>query len=271
MKLNKINNVKGLFITGTDTGVGKTYISQKILQQLSAQSISCVAMKPVASGAVQTEHGLRNADALTLQSAANVDVPYELLNPYCFEPAIAPHLAAQQSGVVIDQSVIIEAFESLSRLADVVIVEGVGGWSVPLNTKQSLSVASLAEQLQLPVVLVVALRLGCINHALLSCDAIANSQCDLLGWIANNCVNNFNTADECVSTLQDQIVQPLLANFPCHDGKDRNDEKDGRDGSDGKSSYAGNIGDKNSTNSVATKTNDCRDTVFDLEQLLLNS
>ncbi|VAX01616.1 Dethiobiotin synthetase [hydrothermal vent metagenome] len=219
MKLNKTN--KGLFITGTDTDVGKTFITQKILMQLSAQSISCVAMKPVASGAIATSSGLRNDDALILQKASNIFVPYDLINPYCFEPAIAPHLAAQVSGVTIQTSVILDAFYELQRLADVVIVEGVGGWQVPLNTQITnlLSVASLAEQLNLPVVLVVGLRLGCINHALLTANAITNSQCTMAGWVANEIDDTFLSADDCISTLQNQIDKPLMANVAWHHKK----------------------------------------------------
>lgn len=211
-----LNRPKGLFITGTDTAVGKTFVTQRILQQLNSQSISCVAMKPIASGAIQTDNGLRNDDALKLQQACNVTVPYELLNPYCFEPAIAPHLAAQQSGIVIQSKVILDAFHELCLLADVVLVEGVGGWQVPLNTdaENVLSVASLAAQMKLPIVMVVGLRLGCINHALLTYQAIQNSSCSMAGWVANEVDTQFSTANDCVATLKKQIFLPLLANLP---------------------------------------------------------
>ncbi len=211
-----LSKPKGLFITGTDTAVGKTFVTQRILQQLNSQSISCVAMKPVASGAIQTENGLRNDDALKLQQACNVTVPYELLNPYCFESAIAPHLAAQQSGVEIHSNVILDAFYELSLLAEVVIVEGVGGWQVPLNTDANnvLSVSSIAAQMQLPIVMVVGLRLGCINHALLTYQAIQNSPCSIAGWVANAVDTEFSSANDCVSTLKKQLFSPLLANLP---------------------------------------------------------
>ncbi len=244
MKLNNTQHKtsKGFFITGTDTDVGKTFITQKILQQLSAQSISCVAMKPVASGAVATADGLRNDDALKLQRASSISVPYDLMNPYCFEPAIAPHLAAQMSGVTIQSSVILDAFQELTNLADVVIVEGVGGWQVPLNiqAENSLSVARLAELINLPIILVVGLRLGCINHALLSSAAINNSQCSIAGWIANNIDNNFLSANDSVETLQNQIASPLLANVAWQH-----------------------------THDLSYKTNDL--TIFDLDQILLHS
>ncbi len=218
----KSNNKKprGLFITGTDTAVGKTYVTQRILAQLKAQSISCVAMKPVASGAPQTEMGLRNDDALKLQQASSVQVPYDLINPYCFEPAIAPHLAAQQSGVVIQASVILEAFNELCSLAEVVIVEGVGGWQVPLNveTNEVFSVATLAEQMKLPVVLVVGLRLGCLNHAQLSYYSIYDSQCQFAGWVANNVEYGLLNSREQIQFLQQQLSVPLLAQFSlCRD------------------------------------------------------
>ncbi len=221
MKLNNTQHKtsKGFFITGTDTDVGKTFITQKILQQLSAQSISCVAMKPVASGAVATADGLRNDDALILQQESTVTAPYELINPYCFEPAIAPHLAARMSGVTIQSSVILDAFHELTGLAEVVIVEGVGGWQVPLNTQADsiLSVASLAELINLPIILVVGLRLGCINHALLSTNSICNSQCSMAGWIANNIDDQFLSANDCIDTLQNQISTPLIANVTWQD------------------------------------------------------
>jgi len=214
MTLN--NNFKGLFITGTDTAVGKTYVTQRILEQLTSQSISCVGMKPVASGAVKTSDGLRNDDALKLQHASSIAAPYELINPYCFEPAIAPHLAAQQAGVVINASVIFDAFKKLSLLADVVIVEGVGGWFVPLNTEagQSLTVATLAMQLHLPIVLVVGLRIGCLNHALLTHYTIYRQQCEMAGWIANDIDNELLFAQQQIDLLQDQISAPLLAHLP---------------------------------------------------------
>jgi len=215
MKSNN-SKVRGLFVTGTDTGVGKTHVTEQILRQLGSQSISCVAMKPVASGAIQTANGLRNEDALKLQQASSVDAPYELVNPYCFESAVAPHIAAQQTGVSIDSKVIVRAFEELVTLADVIIVEGVGGWQVPLNTEQGLelSVASLAEQLQLPVLLVVGLRVGCINHALLSDYTIYNGASSLAGWIANSIDKDLMFADEQIEYLQQQLLSPLLAKLP---------------------------------------------------------
>jgi dethiobiotin synthetase len=239
----KLNKAKGLFITGTDTAVGKTYVTQRILQQLSSQSISCIAMKPVASGAIKTTEGLRNNDALKLQQAANVNVPYELINPYCFEPAIAPHLAAQQSGVVIEPSIILDAYHELSSRADVVIVEGVGGWQVPLNTQSNkvYSISTLAEQLQLPVVLVVGLRLGCLNHAQLSAYSIYNSQCSLVGWIANTVEKDLLHSKEQVQFLQDQISSPLLGHLSW------------------------------SNNKIGSQNNFIYDEVIDLDHLLINS
>lgn len=238
----KSNKPRGLFITGTDTGVGKTYVTEQILNQLSSQSISCVAMKPVACGATQTPNGLRNADAMKLQQASSVEVPYELLNPYCFEPEIAPHLAAQQAGVAIELSIILSAFEALSLLSDVIIVEGLGGWQVPLNLQSAkpLFISTLAAQLQLPVVLVVALQLGCLNHALLNYHTIYNSECSMAGWVANRLNKNFISADACVETLEKQITAPLLA-------------------------YLSHADDKFKPNSSIN------DDVFDLDHLLINS
>lgn len=201
-------NFNGLFITGTDTEIGKTTVCLRILQQLAGESLSCVGMKPVASGAVQTYDGLRNDDAVKLQQASTVDVKYEWINPYCFKLPIAPHIAAQQENIEIKPASIQYAYKQLSTQAEIVLVEGVGGWSVPFS--DTFSVAQLAQILNLPVVLVVGLRLGCINRALLSVESISHSQCRLAGWVANSLQQDYDFQQQTIETLQQKITAPLL-------------------------------------------------------------
>jgi dethiobiotin synthetase len=176
--------MKGLFVTGTDTDVGKTWISQGLMRCLARSGKRVVGMKPVASGCHQTDNGLRSDDALMLQQAATEAVEYELVNLYSFAPAIAPETAAERVGVSIDPERILECFDRLTASADAVVVEGVGGWRVPLNGRYD--VAMMAQQLALPVVIVVNIRLGCVNHARLTEESILNAGLPVLGWVANN-------------------------------------------------------------------------------------
>ena len=203
----------GYFITGTDTGVGKTVVTLGLMQYLQAQGLSVVAMKPVASGCERTAAGLRNADALQLQQQASVPLDYALVNPYAFEPAIAPHIAAGQAGVVIDSAGILSAYQALARHADCVLVEGVGGWQVPL-TAAGETLADLARALGLEVVMVVAIRLGCLNHALLTAESIAASGCVLRGWVANQVPPRAAFAQENITTLKSMLSSPLLGVLP---------------------------------------------------------
>src|SRR5665213_3141995 len=154
---------RGVFVTGTDTGVGKTVLAAALVRTLVRQGLRVAAMKPIASGADSTAAGLRNADALILAQAANVAAAYCTINPYCFAPAIAPHLAAREAGVVIDTALLCERFRELADRADCVVVEGAGGWLTPIGPAQTM--ADVAAALSLPVVLVVGLKLGCLNHA----------------------------------------------------------------------------------------------------------
>lgn len=167
-------------------------------------------MKPVASGAHRQADGLRNDDALQLQAAANVKLPYTTLNPYCFEPAIAPHLAAEDAGTSIDIAHVDHVLQGIE--ADVVIVEGAGGWQTPLNAQESM--ADLAQTLELPVILVVGMRLGCLNHAALTSDAIVRSALPFAGWIANHVDPHMLYAERNQSFLSDRIGAPLLAIVP---------------------------------------------------------
>lgn len=202
----------GLFVTGTDTGVGKTQVATALLHMLARAGRKTVGMKPVASGAVLTRDGLRSDDALRLQEAASLSRPYELVNPYAFAPPIAPHIAAAEAGITVELSTIVRAFHRLSAGADAVIVEGVGGWQVPLSEK--LAVPDVIRALALPVILVVGLRLGCLNHALLSARAICNDGLKLAGWVGNGVDPHFERRAANLATLTRRLEAPLLAEIP---------------------------------------------------------
>lgn len=203
--------MKGFFVTGTDTEVGKTRISVGLMGCLQQQGLTVAGMKPVASGCESTERGLRNEDALALMLQANVKLPYQLINPFAFEPAIAPHIAAQQQDETIDLAVIRQKYDIICQKADAVVVEGAGGWLVPLNEQQTM--ADLAAEIKLPIVLVVGIRLGCINHALLTAKVIQQQGLPLAGWVANE-LDNSSEADEMVMTLTQRIDAPCLGRVP---------------------------------------------------------
>jgi dethiobiotin synthetase len=200
---------KGYFVTGTDTGVGKTLIACSLLRAFAARGFKAVGMKPVASGAVPGGNGLVHDDVERLIAAGNVAAPREHVNPYCFTPPIAPHIAAAEAGMKIDLDHIGRCFNALTERADVVIVEGVGGFRVPLGS--GADTAQLAARLALPVVLVVGVRLGCLNHALLTAEAIAGRGLMLAGWVANHIDPQMAAADENVRALETLIAAPLLA------------------------------------------------------------
>lgn len=201
-----------LFVAGTDTAVGKTIVASGLLRKFAQQGCKVAGWKPIASGCERTDAGLRNEDALLLNSAASVSLPYETLNPYAFEPPIAPHVAAAEAGVEIDLDRLRTVFEHISEKARLVIIEGAGGWRVPLSSRAFLS--DLPEALQSPVVLVVGLRLGCINHALLSAECIARSGLPLLGWVGNRIDGEFARAEETTATLTRLLPAPCLGIVP---------------------------------------------------------
>jgi dethiobiotin synthetase len=202
--------VQSYFVIGTDTNVGKTYVARALVKHFAAQDLKTVGMKPVASGCELNEKNeLINEDVTALISASNINADLDLINPYRFLPAIAPHIAAEQAGVQIDLDVIQQAYEQLTSLADVVIVEGAGGFFVPFNKTQTL--ADLAVLLNIPMILVVGMRLGCINHALLTVEAIQARGLKLAGWIANEIGPNFAMFDENLSSLQQRIDAPCLS------------------------------------------------------------
>ena len=198
----------GCFVTGTDTGAGKTWISVGLLHALSLRGRRVAGMKPVASGAEQFADGLRNADALLLQSYCTSAIDYADVNPYVFGEPIAPHLAAERAGIRVRMDRIRAAYARLCAQSEVVIVEGIGGWRVPLAPK--LQTADLVRTLDLPVLLVVGLRLGCINHALLTAEAISADGLRLAGWVGNAIDAGYEPAQATVGYLQANIAAPLL-------------------------------------------------------------
>jgi dethiobiotin synthetase len=203
--------MSAVFVTGTDTGIGKTFASVALLHAHRAHGRRAIGMKPIASGCRATPGGLRNEDAEALIAASDPVPPYALCNPFALEPAIAPHVAAREAHVAIAFPPILDAYRELASRADRVIVEGVGGWSVPLS--DSLMQADLVRALDIPVVLVVGLRLGCINHALLSARAIAADGCTLRGWIANRIDPEMAAAEASLATLRERLGVPLLGDL----------------------------------------------------------
>ena len=203
---------RGVFVTGTDTGIGKTLVSASLLAALHAGGQRAVGMKPVASGCASTPHGLRNDDALTLLTQSCGSPDYALINPFALKEPIAPHLAARDAGIAITLDAIDAAFATLSTNTDCVVVEGVGGWSVPLS--DTLMQRDLVKSLKLPVLLVVGVRLGCINHALLSERAIDADGCELIGWIGNCVDQDMLRVDENIATLRERLSAPCLGLLP---------------------------------------------------------
>jgi dethiobiotin synthetase len=197
------------FIAGTDTGIGKTHTACALLHAFRAQGLSAIGMKPVAAG---VEADGENEDVRLLREASSIDVPKTLVNPYCLAEPIAPHVAAADEGVSIAAGPIIAALDELRRQADVVLVEGVGGLLVPLA--EDFDAADLAVALGLPVILVVGMRLGCLNHALLTQEAIEARGLKLAGWIANRVDAQMRRFPENLATLENQLHAPLLGVIP---------------------------------------------------------
>lgn len=203
----------GFFITGTDTEVGKTVVATALVRGLVGQGLRVAAMKPVASGSERTPQGLRNGDALALLAASNVAAPYDQVNPYCFEPAISPHIAAEEANMSIDLAHIRRNFDTLATApTDYVIVEGAGGWLAPIGPRTTMK--DLASALELSVVLVVGVRLGCINHALLSKLAIESHGARFAGWIANTLAAAMPRLKENLDTLTRLLGEPPLETVP---------------------------------------------------------
>jgi dethiobiotin synthetase len=202
-------NKLGIFVTGTDTDVGKTYISEALIKHFCRQGFQTVGMKPIAAGAEIENGRLLNADVKAIVSASNVDAPIDQINPYVFAPAIAPHIAAQQAGIEIEIEPIMSAFKVLQQQADVIVVEGAGGFLVPIN--ETLTMGDLAKALDVGVVLVVGVRLGCISHALLTVQSIEAKGLHLIGWVANRIEANMPAIEENIATLKAMIKAPCVA------------------------------------------------------------
>ena len=200
---------RGLFITGTDTGVGKSLVACALLHAYAARGLRVIGMKPVAAGAAFVNGAWVNEDVAQLLAASNVRAPLEAVNPYCFEQAIAPHIAASINKKTININKFQDSCARLSVLADIVVVEGAGGFCVPLNDHESS--ADLARALALPVVLVVGMRLGCLNHALLTAEAIRARGLTLTGWVANHIDAAMPQADANVASLEARLNAPLIA------------------------------------------------------------
>jgi dethiobiotin synthetase len=198
----------GIFVTGTDTEVGKTLISTALMRAFKKQGLRVAGMKPVASGSRPTPQGLRNADAEALMREQSVPLPYEWVNPYAFVPATSPHIAAAAVGVTIAAQPLLSAFAEIRRRVDRVVVEGAGGWYAPLS--EDLCIEDLALAFGLPVVLVVAVRLGCINHARLTAEAIERSSLPLCGWVANQIDAQFQDWQENIAALTRRLNAPLI-------------------------------------------------------------
>ena len=208
----------GVYVTGTDTGAGKTVASVALLHALRARGLRASGMKPVASGCAATPDGLRNEDALALQAASDPVPDYADLNPFALPEPLAPELAARDAGVDIALPAILQAHARIAARADVVVVEGVGGWMAPLAA--GLMQADLVRALDLPVVLVVGLRLGCLNHAALAARAIAADGVPLAGWIACEVDPAMARRDDNVALLAGRIPAPCLGRLPWGDPPD---------------------------------------------------
>lgn len=201
------------FIAGTDTDAGKTTVACGLLHAARRAGLSTAAAKPVASGCAATPAGLRNGDALALLGECSLALDYAEVNPFAFAPAIAPHLAAREVGVELTVAALLPAVRRvLARGADFTLVEGAGGWRVPLAGRENLS--DLAVALGLPVILVVGVRLGCINHAVLTAEAIARDGLELAGWVANVIDPHTSRLDENLATLAERLPAPCLGRIP---------------------------------------------------------
>jgi dethiobiotin synthetase len=204
------------FVAGTDTEIGKTFIACALLHALRDRGLSAIGMKPVAAG---TDEKGRNDDVEALIAASGVEAPRELINPSLFAPAIAPHIAALEEKRPIDIERIAQSFAALRPLADAIVVEGVGGFCVPLGPR--VDAADLAQRLALPVILIVGMRLGCISHALLTAQAIAARGLTLAGWVANRIDPQMARFDENLASLEERLTAPLLGVIPANSSPEK--------------------------------------------------
>jgi len=207
-------SARSIFITGTDTGVGKTVLACALVRALREGGHRVAVMKPVASGSFNTPEGLRNADALALMDAAGLAGPgvYGEVNPYCFEHPISPHIAAKDARITVDIGMIREKFARLATKADWIVVEGAGGWLAPINESETMS--DLARALSLPALLVVGLKLGCLNHAQLSRRVMSLDEVPFAGWVASAIDPQMSHREENLASLERQLGEPPLAVVP---------------------------------------------------------
>jgi len=202
----------GIFVTGTDTGVGKTRVATALLRAFARRGLRAVGMKPVAAGCERIDGALVSEDVAALAAASNMNLPVDLINPYRFQPAIAPHLAAELAGETISLQRIRDAYVALAARADRVVVEGAGGFLVPLNEREDFG--DLARILELPVLLVVGMRLGCLNHALLTAEAVQRRGLQFAGWVANRLDAQMSAFEQNVQILRERLGAPLLGTVP---------------------------------------------------------
>lgn len=199
------------FVAGTDTGVGKTHVSCSLLHAARLRGMRTLGLKPLAAGAQETPAGLRNEDALLLQQASTVQLPYSVTNPFCFAEPVAPHIAAARMNVTLTASSIAQQVSDALSAHDFnyAVIEGAGGWRVPLNDSETL--ADVVKLLQLPVILVVGMKLGCLSHALLTAEAVTRDGLALHGWIANDLGEPMPQLAENVATLERWLPAPRIA------------------------------------------------------------
>lgn len=198
------------FVTGTDTNVGKTWATLALMTYFKQQNLSVMGMKPVASGCEKINGEWQNADALAIQKTSSKRVNYSQINPFAYELPISPHLAGKDNPANLDT--IFANFQTLQNLADVLIVEGAGGWYAPLNDRETI--ADLAKKLNVPIILVVSIKLGCINHAQLTAEAIQNTGLDCTGWLAVCNDADFDCVDLTIGSLVTRLPMPLLGILP---------------------------------------------------------
>lgn len=211
-----------LFVTGTDTDVGKTWVACALLEAFNQRGYSTAAVKPVAAGCEKTAQGYRNSDALALQAAMSLSLPYEQVNPVAMEPPIAPHIAIQEAQREVALSELVESCEGVfQHSANLTVVEGAGGWRVPINEDYTL--ADLARQLKVPVLLVVGMRLGCLNHAALTYEAIKADGLNCVGWVANVLSADMPYLKENIATLKQTLPCPCVGEVPYLPGKSARD------------------------------------------------
>lgn len=208
---------RALFVAGTDTGVGKTLVATALLAAAGARGLRTVGLKPLAAGAVRGPDGLRNEDAELLLQTMNCALPYQAVNPVVVEPPIAPHLALADAGIALDaQKLHEQCTPALAQACDLLVVEGAGGWRVPLGGNDTL--ADFARLLGFPVLLVVGMRLGCLNHALLSAEAIRGDGLRLAGWVVNVIDPGMARLDDNIATLRERLDAPCIGTLPWRAG-----------------------------------------------------